>query len=119
MPCLLCGEVLGARRFVQPADPSPYVQFPSEAESCLEIGDVRIGSRREWPRAAFGYPNLSSTGGSHDHRQAFRAHDPELLTGLQYPLSGDFQIEVLNERGANGLGHRVALEQIEPVQVCQ
>src|SRR5207249_8989154 len=118
-PRLLCGEILTACRLVQPADPSPDVQFPCEAESRLEVRDVGAESWWERPRANVGYAILRGTGGSHDQRQSIGPCDPKSLTGLHHTLRRDPQIEVLSERDANELGQRVVLEQIEPAQVCQ
>src|SRR5262249_7905980 len=108
-PRLLCGEILGTSRLVQPADPSPHVQFPCEAESRLEVRDVRAESWWERPRANFGYAILGGTDGSHDQRQSIGPGDSKSLTGLQHTLRRDPQIEVLSERDAKELGQRVVL----------
>ena len=111
------GEILGAGGLVQSAQPAPDIQLPCDAESGLEIRDVRADCARQRTRSNLGYAISRRGRRSHDHRNLVGSHDSKALASLQDALRRDLHVKVLRQRGAHECRQRVVFEHVEPLHV--
>ena len=118
-PRFVTRQVLRARRLIQPADASPDIEFPAQAEPGLGEGDVVVHTGRQRRAAAPRQVRRGLAGDRVHGRELIGARDAVDGTCLQDTLGRDAQLEVLFQRRRHQRGERVVAEEIEPLSIGQ
>ena len=117
-PAFFGCEVLRTARFAQATQPSPDIQFPGKAETCLRVADVGVGAGRYTSiRADLGRTRRDQIGGRINSRPLSGTCDPIGGPRLQHALGRDSQLEVFLQRGLHQTVQRVVAKKFEPLQI--
>ena len=100
VPRLFGREILRARRFAQPPQPSPHVELPAQAESGLRVAHARCRRPPERPgwRRTCDVRAAIDVSRDVDGRKLIGARDPVCRARLQHALGGNAHLEVLLQR---------------------